>query len=315
MRYISVQPRLLYYAWQVEVMINSFIKSGVDPSKIDILVAINPLDKTSTAENVEPWDKLEAHYKDVNFYTYLDTREQPIYYISSIRPNILSQHFSKFPKLENEVIFYHDCDICFTGNIQHENLAEGDKWYVSDTVSYIGAEYIKSKGIQVYNKMCEILEVPRNIPVENQKNSGGAQYILKNVNAAFWKDVQYKSEKLFREITILNTELKKNNSEYHPLQIWCADMWAVLWTGWKNGHNVEVTPQLDFSWATDERSNWGKKPIYHNAGAVCDCGGIFFKSSYISKTPYRIEDKFDKSSNSYNYYLAIKETGEISCLT
>ena len=40
LRYICVQPRILYYAWQVEVMINNFIKHGINPNNIDIVVAI-----------------------------------------------------------------------------------------------------------------------------------------------------------------------------------------------------------------------------------------------------------------------------------
>ena len=35
LRYICVQPRILYYAWQVEVMINNFIKHGINPNNID----------------------------------------------------------------------------------------------------------------------------------------------------------------------------------------------------------------------------------------------------------------------------------------
>ena len=115
LRYICVQPRLLYYAWQVEVMINNFIKHGINPNNIDILVAWNPNDGTTSVQtNVDAWDKLAAHYNSVRFFFYQDTRQQPIHYISSIRPNVLKQHFKAHPELESEAIFYHDCDIVFT---------------------------------------------------------------------------------------------------------------------------------------------------------------------------------------------------------
>jgi len=39
MRYICAQPAILYYAWQIDVMIASFIKNGVNPSFIDIILA------------------------------------------------------------------------------------------------------------------------------------------------------------------------------------------------------------------------------------------------------------------------------------
>ena len=96
-------------------MINNFLKHGINPNNIDILVAWNPNDLTTSVQaNVDAWDKLAAHYNQVRFFFYQDTREQPIYYISSVRPNILKQHFKAHPQLESEAIFYHDCDIVFT---------------------------------------------------------------------------------------------------------------------------------------------------------------------------------------------------------
>ena len=106
LRYICAQPRLVYYAWQVEVMINNFIKNGINPNNIDILVAWNPNDDTSKPETIEMWNKLTAHYNTVRFFFYEDTRKKPIHYISSIRPNILKQHFKAHPELKDEAIFY-----------------------------------------------------------------------------------------------------------------------------------------------------------------------------------------------------------------
>ena len=94
LKYICVQPRLLYYAWQVEVMINNFINNGINPNDINIIVSWNPNDTTSSIENIEPWDKLVNCYKSINFYFYEDTRNSPVNYISSVRPNALKQHFA-----------------------------------------------------------------------------------------------------------------------------------------------------------------------------------------------------------------------------
>ena len=40
MKYICVQPSSLYYAWQIEVMLYSFIKNKVQPQDIHIILAI-----------------------------------------------------------------------------------------------------------------------------------------------------------------------------------------------------------------------------------------------------------------------------------
>jgi len=37
-RYVSAQPATLYYAWQVEVMLNNFMEMGVNPNQVDIVM-------------------------------------------------------------------------------------------------------------------------------------------------------------------------------------------------------------------------------------------------------------------------------------
>jgi hypothetical protein len=315
LRYICVQPRILYYAWQVEVMINNFIKHGINPNNINILVAWNPNDDTSKPENVEAWNKLASHYNSVRFFFYQDTREQPIYYISSVRPNILKQHFKAYPELESEAIFYHDCDIVFTRKPDFNAFLNDDIWYLSNTNSYVNYDYIISKGFDVYDKMCKIVNIDSIIPKLMNSNSGGAQYLMKNVDWVFWEFVERDSEKLFKEITELNNIKKVNDPNYHELQIWCADMWAVLWNGWMLGNETKVVSEMDFSWATDPISRWDETLIYHNAGATCGCGGTFYKVLYMETLPYNLDiEKFDKEKNCYNYVLEIKETAQKSCL-
>jgi len=38
MIYLSAQPDSLYFAWQVEVMLENFIEKGIDQNKIHIVV-------------------------------------------------------------------------------------------------------------------------------------------------------------------------------------------------------------------------------------------------------------------------------------
>ena len=315
LRYICVQPRLIYYAWQVEVMINNFIEQGINPNNIDILVAWNPNDKTSDSENKEPWDKLASHYNNVRFFFYQDTRQQPIYYISSIRPNILKQHFKAHPELSNEAILYHDCDIVFTKKSDFSALLNDKIWYLSNTNSYINYDYIISKGQDVYDKMCEIVNIDPLIPQLMNSNSGGAQYIMKNIDEAFWEKVETDSEQLHHQITQLNNEKKAADPTYHELQIWCADMWAVLWGGWLRGNETKVVPELDFSWGTDGVDRWDQTSIYHNAGITCACNKQFYKGMHMDVLPYDIKiENFNETKNCYNYVKEIIKTAKTSCL-
>ena len=305
MKYISVQPVSEYYAWQLEVMLNNFIDVGIKESDIQVLGAkIQP-----DYDNSYPhWERLVKKWPGVGFYFYEDTRQQPVHYTSSIRPNILKQHFRKFPELFGHSVFYHDCDIVFTKSPEFEHLFSGTDWYVSDTNSYINYDYIKSKGHGVYEKMCEIVGINEETPKRNNTNSGGAQYIMKRLTARYWNKVEWDSEQLFKQITELNNGIKKENPKYHELQIWCADMWAVLWNAWLFGHSVKIAPELAFCWATDAYNKWYEYTIYHNAGVAHFNLEMFNKMNYINVLPHSINLKsISKHFANYHYAELVKK--------
>ena len=315
MRFVCVQPRLIYYAWQVEVMINNFLKNGINPNNIDICVAWNPGDETSSPRTVEVWEKLSNHYSSVRFFFYQDTRTQPIKYISSVRPNILKQHFKNNPELKNEAIFYHDCDMIFTKKNDWSKFLHDNIWYLSDTNSYINHTYITSKGEDVYNLMCEIVGMNPLIPKLMNSNSGGAQYILKNVDYLFWEKVEMDCEELYSRVTELSNEKKKQIPNYHELQIWCADMWAVLWNGWLEGNETKVVGEMDFSWATDSETRFYETNIFHTAGVVSGNTGKFYKADFRESLPYNVDLDITKGTASYIYFQEIQETAKKSPLT
>lgn len=311
-KYICVQPRLLYYAWQVEVMLNNFLNNNISPYDIDVLVAWNPNDDTNNIHNVIPWFKLKEKYKNVNIIFYKDTRNKPSY-ISSIRPNILKQHFLLHPELKNETIFYHDCDILFTKPVDFSNLINDNIWYLSNTNSYINYEYIVSKGKDIYDRMCNIIGIDPLIPKLMNSNSGGAQYIMKNIDHTFWEKVETDSEELFKQITEINKIEKIKDPNYHELQIWCADMWAVLWNAWLKGNETKVVSELDFCWATDNINRWDEVSIFHNAGVTPERKDLFFKGNYIYNLPYNVVlDNYNNNYCSYNYVRSILDIN--SCL-
>jgi hypothetical protein len=295
-------------------MINNFIKNGINPNNIDILVAWNPNDGTSSKEAVEMWEKLASHYNTVRFFFYEDTRKKPIRYISSIRPNILKQHFKTHPELSNEVIFYHDCDMIFTKPVDWNRFLNDNIWYLSDTNSYINYDYIISKGDDVYNKMCDIIGINSIVPKLMNSNSGGAQYILKNIDCEFWEKVEKDCEKLYSEINELNNLKKQQDPSYHELQIWCSDMWSVLWNGWLRGNETKVVKEMDFSWATDSEERFNQTNIFHNAGVTCSCGGKFYKANYRDSLPYNLDLRIKEGMASYKYYQEIQETAKKSPL-
>jgi hypothetical protein len=304
---MCAQPATLLYAWQVEVMLESFIKYGIDQRNIHVVcLKVNDF--------YTGWENLEKKYSEVKFSLYEDTRKTK-YYVSSIRPNILKQHFEKNPYLEKEIIFYHECDIIMTKEIDWEIFKNGDEWYGSDCCDYLGYEHILNKGEDVLNKMCEVMKIDKDIIKSNQKNSIGAQYVLKDIDSNFWENIERDSEDLYKEITELNIQKIEANSEYSPLVIYCSDMWALLWNGWKNDHQTVCHESLEFCWAPRGIESYERCSIFHNAGIQNNMKDeYFYKYNYIHKLPYGDEISIKENTASYKYWEFIKEVGKNTVL-
>lgn len=306
---ICAQPTIKYFAWQIEVMLTNFKSLNLQEHfDIHILFAYN--NTLETCANDISWGKaVEEKYLDIaSFFYYNDTREK-ISYISSIRPHILKKHFKENPLLSKATIFYHDCDITFTKFpdfiLQLSN--DDNNWYVSDTKSYIGYNYIVSKGTDILDKMCNIVGIHPEYIKAREEQSGGAQYILKGVDWIFFEKMERDCETLFRDITQLNLEKKKDNPQYHEIQIWCADMWALLWNGWLRGYNTNIISEMDFCWATDTIDKYQEKYIFHNAGVTDNSKQThFYKADFRNKLPYSINDTFDNTKASYKYFELLK---------
>lgn len=305
LRYICAQPAIEYYAWQVDVMLNNFRKQGINLNQVDIVCwkenGIIP----------ESWIKLANHYA-ARFFFYDDTRETH-HYISSIRPNILKQHWEKYPELSNDAIFYHDCDIVFTKPPTEwitDVMINDKKWYGSDTRWYIGHDYIKSKGEDILDAMCEIVGISKGEVEMNELNAIGAQYLMKNIDYNFWDKVERDCEILYKDISALSGIKKEENPSYHELQIWCADMWAVLWNGWLRGNQTICHDNFQFTWATEKIEGWDKNNIFHNAGVTNSTSNLFYKAEYMNRYPYNVTLELKTDMASYNYWLEICDTAK-----
>jgi hypothetical protein len=290
-------------------MLNNFMEMGVNPNSIDIVCwkpnGIVP----------EEWSKLANNYP-ARFFFYNDTRETK-HYISSIRPNILKQHWLNNPDLKWESIFYHDSDIVFTKPISEwitDEMITDKKWYGSDTRWYIGHDYIIGKGEDILSEMCRITNIDKELVKSNELNSIGAQYLMKGIDYQFWDDVERDSEILYKEITDLNNFKLSLDPSYHTLQIWCADMWGVLWNGWKRGNETICHPNFDFSWGTSTEEDYHKLNIMHNAGVTNSTSGLFYKGEWMNKFPYLEPLQINEGTASKKYWEWIQKTAEKSVL-
>lgn len=285
--FFSAQPHDIYFHWQLEVQITNFRKFGIS-DKMNVLVwypttGLNPT-----------WKDLEIKYPEVKFFYYMDKGVDLGLYIPQLRPQILAQHFKIYEEeLRGKAIFYHDSDIIFRELPRFGDLLNDDFVYESDTISYVGSEYLKAKERQgnipegeVIQGLADLVGINSEMIANGNANAGGAQYLLKHIDYTFWEDVEDFCVKI-RRYLMLEVNKKYFRTENDGFQSWTADMWAVNYALWKRGIETVVTPKLDFSWATDLIQEYHKKPIYHNAGATPVVHPqIFYKGLYIDRKPF-----------------------------
>jgi len=289
MIYISAQPAEYYFLWQLEIQLQNFEDIGIPQKMIQVILAYNP------AEGIPPvFEDFTKKNNQAYFFFYPDTRNDP-QYLSSVRPHILEQHFKQFPELENEVIFYHDSDIFFRSRLDETILSQTDYWYFSDARNYVSSTYLKNFGHKFFFDICRLVDIDSKFVEDNDKNSGGAQHVMKGVNASFWKNVEMDSEKLYIFLKEFNTGREKDAKD---VQAWCADMWAVLWNAWKMKKEVIIHDELNFSWPKDHISNFYQCKIFHNSGVFTqDKYDYFCKLLFKKNNPYDVDFSTVKSDS------------------
>jgi hypothetical protein len=160
--------------------------------------------------------------------------------------------------------------------------------------------------------MCRLAKIDPALVDSNEKNSGGAQYLMKGASADYWEYVketaltlyQYMAEQESAERKTLTEEQLKT---YNPIQKWCSDMWAVLWGAWRIGAKTQIDEEFGFSWGTSSLSEYERHKIMHNAGVTSSSGKLFYKGEFIAKSPFDADlSNVDPNTASAKYVEAIQ---------
>lgn len=307
MIFLSAQPSEFYFVWQIEVQINNFAFFGIKKSSIHILIGY----EANVGISADFLD-LASRYKNHAFFFFYPDKRVNRNYIPSLRPNIIKQHFAKNRYLEEEIIFFHDCDIVFTHSLPNFSaLVDDHCFYFSDARAYIDSHYIRRASDQVFEDMCRIIQIDPQLVRKNDPNAGGAQYLLKNINLDFWAKVESDCEKLYVHLVENDTKYRRiqatEGKDYMPINSWCSDMWALLWNSFKIAE-VRISEELNFCWPHQQISMW-KNKIYHNAGVEKDQSQkLFYKQAFKFLTPFECDlNHLIPSVCSYNYAKAIMQ--------
>lgn len=298
--FVSAQPDVPYFIWQIKLYVHNFIDKGIDPNQIHIVLGLvqgktKPSDESKQLEGM-----------GVNLHFFLDERSKKNY-IPSIKPYLISKWIQSNPK-HGELFFLHDADIIFNRLPNFDDLLNDDKNYLSDTIGYIGYNYImdccnryetkhqtSQKG-QLINEMVEVIGIDVNTVKANQENSGGGQYLIKNSNCELWDKIYKDSTKLYEQMLSYQKRYPINPGQ---IQFWTAEMWSLLWNLWLYGNETKITDELSFSWATDNTNKYEKHPILHMAGVTDNLKTTkFYKGDYINIDPI---SKIRENPNHFDY--------------
>ena len=327
--FITCLPDDTYFTWQVHLWLESLKELG-QSDKAVVLVFI-----PSFRELNPKWKQIVELYPEAvfNFYKDEDNTASPLLgiYIPVLRPYLMWRFLKENPIYCSHALFYCDSDILFTKSFNLDAFLENDINYLSDTNSYINADYFDSKIKDVLPEKLEeykhrdilgevtsLIGITREICVANNLNSGGAQYLLKNTDSAFWS-------KVMNDCIIIRTYLQKVNREFFKdestgFQSWCADMWAVLWNIWLRDQETKVIPEMSFAWSTDPIEKLQVTTILHNAGIVSEIGNgypAFYKGKYHTGTDPMMDSHIDivlnnEESKKYCTWYYTKKLKELS---
>lgn len=298
-----------YMIWQLYVQMLNFRDLDLEKDAVILVCISKGNDPSHEFKEFEKWTKAKVYY-------YYDERPSKNY-ISSIRPHVIKQYLKEHP---TDVFFYHDQDIIFLEKPNFVELAQGSKsCYVSaEAASYLNYHgYLSQfKSYQVHT-MCHIVGIDPKIVMQNDHMVGGAQYVIKGTDYQFWNKVEHDCEALYR---YMNDAVKTGIQQYrkdeelptYHIQVWAADMWAILWNLWLSGKHTIQHEAIDFCWPTQTVNQ--RKPILHNAGIADvneynkDSGTRFFrKDRYLNHYPFSEDHSYvSKEFLQYEYIKLIK---------
>ena len=298
--FVSAQPDVPYFHWQIKVYVHNFIEKGINPNDIHVVLAM-------VHGNVEPSEEsLELKKLGINVHYYLDERDRK-HYIPNIKPFLIYKWLEENPQY-GKSFFLHDADIIFRSLPDFKTLMDDDIIYLSDTIGYIGYNYImdcceryesrhpnSNKG-QLIQEMVDVVGIDVDCVKCNQENSGGGQYIIKNTDAKMLEKIYNDCVPLYDQMLSYQKRFPISPGE---IQFWTAEMWSVLWNLWYFGKETKITNELDFSWATDDLFLYERRPILHMAGVTHDLKNrMFYKGEYINEDPLK---KLESDPNYFNF--------------
>ena len=301
MKYIIGTSDKKYFHWQILLQINNFRRIGIERDTIYLISYYK--EPSAGLKALMQIPSLKCQIKIYPERTRKDYR-----YSVVKRADMFEQFFVENPEYQKMTFMLVDPDVLFIRPIDYSGMLDDDVWYTSKAGIHIATPYIKRKGEHLLKGMCDIVDIPVDVVEANNKNAGGAQWIMKNCKASYWTKCKQDMEVLYKYMKDdAKTYVKKDDKD-KPIQAWTADMWALLWNAWRDGIDVRIDDRLSFAWATYDYGSLEKHNLFHNAGVVKPNGKDFSKLAYQNSSPFYKDIVVSKESASWFVYEEIKST-------
>lgn len=288
---ITSQPDNSYFHWQNLIQFYNLRRLGLlTTHKAVFLTRPNE----TPSEFIKEFKVLFPN----NVFIFEDTREET-FYIPTIKIHGVRKYLGLFG--DKTDLFLIDSDVIFRESIDFSEFNIKSHVYCSDTKGYIGYQYLKTKGEDIVNDMCDFIGIDKKLIMDNNDNSGGAQLYYKDVDNLhdYFYEVEIKSPQLYK----LMTNHPTYNDYKPPIQAWTSEMWCVLWMLWNRGVTTSIENELSFAWATDRKEHWFNNKILHMAGVTKKHNDMFFKGKYINTLPFNDDHTYISNDSITQIYV------------
>jgi len=311
------QPSTLYSSWQLEVILTNMRDLKLDLTKVILL-----FDDT----NKVIVDNLREKYGVLAFVYSRDNMPQDAKsYLPSIRPFLWAKFLKDHEEFTKEQFIYQDSDIIYLEPLDESKFSNlsPTNWYACDVESYVGPDYLNSKGTDILERMSNFLELASVDDMWSFKTRAvGAHWVIDSPSAEYWQEVYDKSYKMYKWLHEIEHEydyaLEDNGGTQESfVQIWCSEMYSELYLCKKYGITTEPSEELGFRWVTDYFKNHEDytDKIVHNSGVTKEIKKdrhIFRKQDFLGSNPLNEDlSKYrDESAFIYKYIEAMEKVQE-----
>ena len=278
MHFIVALDDSIYQLWQAEVLLYHFQKLGLQQQLWLSILYDGQTPPSLAAQRIQQ--------RHSNTRIYANDFPHPWHQYKPIcKPFGCAKLLEEHPEL-GQCCFLMDSDIMLAKPISFTaKMLNNDCIYGSDTASYLSFHHFhhdRNVSLEHMQKLCDIVG-PDLLSSYRKAHVIGAQYLFKNVDAAFFHKVSTDAWHLHQYALQIQQEGNK-------CQTWVmGEMLSMLLNCIQRVglRKVKTCRALDFGWGTDPYSDFDEKKhaIFHMAGITRE-SGQFDKQRYVAFSPW-----------------------------